>query len=346
MSNAIDATRQLTRNTLRLGWYWAVNRMLHREARRLSSPRPQFRPTGPVPTERELMVALGELLMTDARAVRDGLYPLMEEDALSPPEHLRRLGDMFRELPDTIARREAADAGTVRQSAGAAALPEYYAQDFHYQPGGYLSERSARLYDTQVETLFYGGAGAMRRAGLRPIAEAMRGRDQRHLSLLDVACGTGRFLRQARLTFPALHLSGLDLSEAYLEEARRHLQGLRPATLIAGNAEGIPLPDASQDFVTAIYLFHELPGGVRRCVAAEIARVLRPGGLFVMVDSVQYGDRPQWDGLLEAFPVRFHEPYFADYVRDDFDGMLTAAGLEAQSQSLAFLSKVLVRRRG
>ena len=39
--------------------------------------------------------------------------------------------------------------------------------------------------------------------------------------------------------------------------------------------------------VTCVYLFHELPAGVRRAVAAEMARVLRPGGLVVLVDSVQ-----------------------------------------------------------
>ena len=39
--------------------------------------------------------------------------------------------------------------------------------------------------------------------------------------------------------------------------------------------------------VTCVYLFHELPGDVRRAVAAEMARVLRPGGLVVLVDSIQ-----------------------------------------------------------
>ena len=43
------------------------------------------------------------------------------------------------------------------------------------------------------------------------------------MTLLDVACGTGRFLRQVRLAYPAMRLQGLDLSRAYLEEARHHL---------------------------------------------------------------------------------------------------------------------------
>ena len=39
--------------------------------------------------------------------------------------------------------------------------------------------------------------------------------------------------------------------------------------------------------VTCVYLFHELPADVRRAVAAEMLRVLRPGGLLVLVDSIQ-----------------------------------------------------------
>ena len=50
-----------------------------------------------------------------------------------------------------------------RREAAAAGVPDYYAQDFHFQTGGYLTEGSARLYDVQVETLFMGAAGPMRR---------------------------------------------------------------------------------------------------------------------------------------------------------------------------------------
>ena len=71
----------------------------------------------------------------------------------------------------------------------------------------------------------------------------------------------------------------------------------------------------------------------------------RPGGTFVLVDSLQFGDRPGWDGLLEAFPVRFHEPYYRHFLIDDLDGTLTASGLDRIEDRLAFLSKVMVRRK-
>jgi len=107
----------------------------------------------------------------------------------------------------------------------------------------------------------------------------------------------------------------------------------------------MPLPDASVDVVTSVFLFHELPPEVRREVTRQIARVLRPGGMFVFLDSLQLGDRPDWDGLLESFPYRFHEPYYQGYLREDLAAMFEAAGLAADRTSTPFLSKLMVRRK-
>jgi ubiquinone/menaquinone biosynthesis C-methylase UbiE len=185
----------------------------------------------------------------------------------------------------------------------------------------------------------------MRRRALRPIFEALHGRDQRRATLVDVACGTGRFLRDVRLTYPRLELTGIDLSPAYLAEAMEHLDDLHPVELIEANVETMPLADASQDIATSIFLFHELPPDVRPRLAAEIARVLKPGGLFVLVDSLQFGDKPAWDGLLEAFPQRFHEPYYRHYLVDDLAAAMRAGGLESEITDLAFLSKVMTFRK-
>jgi ubiquinone/menaquinone biosynthesis C-methylase UbiE len=298
-----------------------------------------------VPSLRELLADQAQLLMSDAFAVRDGLYPPMEDDSGSPLRHLARVRRMLADLPSALQRRAEQDATSARAERAAAGVPDYYAQDFHFQTGGYLSEDSARLYDIQVETLFMGAAGPMRRTALRPIAEFMAGRDQRQMTLLDVACGTGRFLRQVRLAYPAMNLKGLDLSRTYLEETRRNLEGLRGAELIEGAAEKMPLADASVDVVSCIFLFHELPPDVRRQVTAEIARVLKPGGLLVFLDSLQMGDKPGWDGLLEAFPHRFHEPYFRGYAVDDLEGMFSAAGLAPDSMSTPYLAKLMARRK-
>jgi SAM-dependent methyltransferase len=80
-------------------------------------------------------------------------------------------------------------------------------------------------------------------------------------------------------------------------------------------------------------------------VVGEIARVLAPGGIFVLVDSLQRGDVAVYDPLLDRFPVSFHEPYYADYVNQDLTALLADAGLRVDAVELAFLSKVVVATR-
>lgn len=347
MADHLGMATQIAANTLRFGWYSGAGWLAAREARRYAES-PAYKPSRPVPPRAELMADMRQLFLRDAEAVRDGLYPASENTGAGGlAAHLGRMRLMFADIPETAGRRATRHAESAARLPEAEHLPAYFTQDFHFQTGGYLSETSAKLYDVQVETLFNGSAAAMRRSGLRPIGEFLRGKDQRHARLLDVACGTGRFLREARLAFPALGMTGVDLSKAYLAEAERHLGDLRRVDLVSANAERLPFAAGSQDIATSIFLYHELPRDVRFRVTAEIARVLKPSGLFVFIDSLQFGDRPQWDGVLEAFPVRFHEPYYDSYLVENLGVMFANTGLVHQASWTAFLSKVEVwRKRG
>lgn len=345
MADTIGMATHLAGQALRTGWYFGLHALTDRMITGSGRRPPPVRPMGPVPSTNALMRDLLALHLADARDIRDRVHPLPLDPDMSPVRQLALARDLLRDLPRTIARQVEGGGTEIAREQDGKGLPDYFLQNFHFQTGGYLTEESARLYDEQVETLFRGAANAMRRQALRPIWEHVRGRDQRRLALADVACGTGRFLGQLAQAFPALPATGLDLSHAYLAEARRHLRARPRIRLLQANAEALPLADASQDIVTSIFLFHELPGPVRRTVTDEIARVLKPGGLFVFIDSLQLGDRPDYDGLLEAFPARFHEPYFANYIADDLDAAFAQAGLAAVSSRPAFLSKVMVRRK-
>jgi len=79
---------------------------------------------------------------------------------------------------------------------------------------------------------------------------------------------------------------------------------------------------------------------VRQTVLKEMARVLKPDGLVVVVDSVQKGDLPSWDGLLDLFPHYFHEPYYADYVGLPLETLAATAGLAPRASERAFLAKI------
>jgi ubiquinone/menaquinone biosynthesis C-methylase UbiE len=306
------------------------------------------RPPGLRTPDRETLLAeLRALFRQDLANIEAGYYRMPRDLVIPPREAVEGTLRFFRDLPRVVRRRrEKTNAEPFRAPPpGTPKLPRYYLQNFHYQTDGWLTADSARLYDHQVEVLFGGGADAMRRQALVPIHVHLKGRRIADCRLLDVATGTGRFLGAVKDNWPALQAAALDLSVPYLREARRRLRPRRGVAFVQGAAEALPFPDASQDVVTCVYLFHELPRKVRARAAAEMARVTRPGGIVVVADSLQFGDRPTLDGLLELFPLGFHEPYFADYARADIPALFAPHGMEAVGTSLAYLTKVMVFRK-
>jgi ubiquinone/menaquinone biosynthesis C-methylase UbiE len=333
------AARQGARVAWYMGHYFASERFRRTEAK-MDDERPApLKRKGPGLAR--IFEEMGRLFARDLANAEKGYYPHPRDHDGSLREVISRSRKFMADLP-VAAERKAESRGTeVYSPELAEELPAYFLQNFHFQTGGYLTEESAKLYDIQVEVLFSGTANAMRRQCLVPVAKYLRGRDQRQCALLDVACGTGRFLRFAAQAFPRLKLTGSDLSEAYLEEARAHVAPYRVA-FEHGKAEALPFADESFDLVTSIYLFHEVPPKVRRDIAREFARVLKPGGRLVFMDSLQLGDAPDFDGLLESFPANFHEPFYAGYIRDDLTAIFGEAGLTVRSATPFFLSKRIV----
>jgi ubiquinone/menaquinone biosynthesis C-methylase UbiE len=324
----------------RVAWFYGHARVAERLAPPVVEP---VEIEGPLPTHQQMMRDLYELFRRDRANIEAGFYRLPHDLFRSPraalEQSLRFLSDLGR--VDRRRRERIHDEVDAAAGSPAARYPDYYVQNFHYQTDGYLSDHSAAVYDFQVEVLFKGGADAMRRQALVPIAEHLRGRPQRTQRLFDVACGTGRFLSFVKHNHPRLPVVGLDLSAAYLHRARRQLSDWSWVDLVLGPAEALPFADASFDLVTCVYLFHELPRPVRQRAVTEFARVLRPGGRVVLVDAFQHGDEPAFDGLLELFPLAYHEPYFADYVRHDLGTAFADVGLRPSGAVRAHMSKVM-----
>ena len=334
--------RQLPRVAWYVGHSLVMRRLTELARQRGEIKRPRAHTDAPVPDRSRLYADMAKLLQQDLANVEAGIYPLPADHDGSLLTLLDRSRLFFADLPEVHRRRESGGHSEVLTEGTRAKRPRYYLQNFHFQSGGWMTEESARRYDTQVEVLLHGMANVTRRQALPPLHEIFAGRDQRRLRLLDIGCGTGRFIDCVKQVWPRLPVVGLDMSEAYSRQARRHLRRLARIDLVAGNAESIPLPDNSQDAVTSIFMFHELPPEVRRTVFRECARVLKPGGRLVIVDSLQRGDQPDYEGLLELFPQSFHEPYYASYLDESFGAIAKACGLTHVRDVKAFVSKVMV----
>jgi ubiquinone/menaquinone biosynthesis C-methylase UbiE len=337
----IDRWIHARRQEGRTAWYLAHAFL----ASRLSSPILENMPAG-LPDRQTYIQELLSFLERDRHHVETGRYVLPNESVPRPTNLLRATTRFLGDLSLINLRRMRGDGSEVyrRQAKGPKRIrrPRYYLQNFHYQTDGWMSDISADLYDFQVDVLFGGATDAMRRQALLPIGDFLRGRRQADLQLLDVAAGTGRFLRSVKQNFPRLPIAGLDLSPTYLAKAKGTLGDWSWVSLVLANAEDLPFSEGSQDLVTSVYLLHELPKKARKRVAAEMARVLKPGGRLVLVDSLQTGDYPPFDGLLELFPMLYHEPYYHDYVGTNLRGLFEDEGLYHLQTDRAFMSKIMV----
>jgi ubiquinone/menaquinone biosynthesis C-methylase UbiE len=112
-----------------------------------------------------------------------------------------------------------------------------------------------------------------------------RASERRPLGVVDVGSGTGRFAPSLAERFggpvfgvePAANMRGVALESA----------GHPRVTYLAGRAERLPLPDDSCDLAYLFFVIHHVVD--RGAAAAELARVLRPGGTVHV--RTQFGDR-------------------------------------------------------
>jgi ubiquinone/menaquinone biosynthesis C-methylase UbiE len=324
--------------------WWTGNRaagraLLRRRMDAEDGPHPAV--TAPPPPSGRLRAAWLEAFEKDAADVAAGLYPLTEATPANPMRAWRRAADILSDARDVEARRVRGGGTEVRTAPESSAYPAYYRQNFHFQSGGWFTAESAARYEAQVEALFSGAAGAMRRRALSLLARAWRGVDQRGLRIADIACGSGAFLIDLKASFPRAEVMGLDLSPAYGLEARARSS----APVVQADAARLPFADASLEGASCIFLFHELPPKVRVRVAAELARVLKPGGVLAFADSIQADDRPEFARLTQAFPALFHEPFYASYQACDLAALFEGAGLRPEAQDIAFLTKAMLLRK-
>ncbi len=302
---------------------------------------------GEQPPNREILTLLKsrfeQLLEDDLANVEAGHYPRRLLYQYPYLDYLMATPRLLLDIPRIAWRSARGGHDELPETIDRSAYPAYYLRTFHWQSDGWLSDHSAEIYDAGVELLFGGSADVMRRMAIPEVVRAVG--EKKRPRILDLGCGTGRFLLQLSQALPGARLSGLDLSSFYLAKAARLLSSASGVSLLADNAEAIPSPGQHYDAVTSVFLFHELPPKVRRRVMAEAMRVLRPGGAFVVCDSMQRSDSPELSDVLDLFAGRYHEPYYKSYARDDLAALMSESGSEVESEGSHFVSKVVAGRR-
>jgi demethylmenaquinone methyltransferase/2-methoxy-6-polyprenyl-1,4-benzoquinol methylase len=126
--------------------------------------------------------------------------------------------------------------------------------------------------------------------------------------ILDLCTGTGDLaIRLAKMSSGKQEITGYDYSIPMLDIARRKAFKKKQARInfIQGDAAAMPFPDGYFDSIGIAFAFrnltfknHDTPKFL-----AEIYRVLKPGGKFVIIESSQ----PQWPWLRALF--RFYNRY-------------------------------------
>jgi arsenite methyltransferase len=143
--------------------------------------------------------------------------------------------------------------------------------------------------------------------------------------VVDIGSGAGTdALIAATLTGREGKVYGLDMTSAMLSKLRRNIELMECEHVepLQGNAEEIPLPDASVDVVTSNGVLNLVPDKPR--AFAEIARILKPGGRLQVADISLYkpvGEKSKADPKLWA------ECVVGAVVEEDYLALMRAAGI-------------------
>ena len=121
--------------------------------------------------------------------------------------------------------------------------------------------------------------------------------ENRPQAILDLGCGTGDLtINIARLVKKDTEIVGLDYSQPMLEKAQKKAAKAGVAEIIRffqGDATSLPFPDAHFDCVGISFAFRNLTYKNPLALAhlAEVKRVIKPGGRYVIVESSQPENR-------------------------------------------------------
>jgi demethylmenaquinone methyltransferase/2-methoxy-6-polyprenyl-1,4-benzoquinol methylase len=146
--------------------------------------------------------------------------------------------------------------------------------------------------------------------------------------VLDLCCGSGQATQY--LVQYSQDVTGLDISPVSLQRAQRNVP---QAKYVEALAEEMPFPDAQFDLVHTSVAMHEMKPSVLRQILKEVYRVLKPGGVFALVDFHKPTNFLFWPGL-SLFLWLFETQTAWQLLESDLVELLKDVGFEVSVHTL------------
>ncbi len=146
--------------------------------------------------------------------------------------------------------------------------------------------------------------------------------------VLDLCCGSGQATQY--LVQYSQDVTGLDISPVSLKRAQRNVP---QAKYVEALAEEMPFPDALFDLVHTSVAMHEMKPAVLQQILKEVYRVLKPGGVFALVDFHKPRNLLFWPGL-SLFLWLFETETSWQLLKTDLVGLLEDVGFKISRHTL------------
>jgi len=180
------------------------------------------------------------------------------------------------------------------------------------------------LYDgiSRIAALSVGGEARFRQLALEGLSI------EPDTKVLDLCCGSGQTTQF--LVKRSQNITGLDASPLSIRRAK---QNVPEAEYVEAFAEKMPFEDDSFDLIHTSAAMHEMESEQLRQILQEVYRVLKPGGVFAMVDFHQ-PTNPIFIPGLAVFFWLFETETAWQLIKTDLEEMLREIGFELQRSQL------------
>jgi SAM-dependent methyltransferase len=213
----------------------------------------------------------------------------------------------------------------------ALAVPRYYRNlEIHTQPGSYHGPYAGILYHWMIGPFLVhrdddDGMGWA-------LAKGVPQKDYRRI--LDLGCGVGKSTFPYCDLYPDAEVIGLDYAAPMLKYGHKLAESRgKKVRFVQGLAEDPGFEDESFDLITAIWLFHEIPKKAMEQTVREAYRLLRPGGVFAIMESPPFTVlreqcSPLSEFLLDSTGRRMSDPYIPMFFSLDRTELVRSGGFQ------------------